>query len=154
MPVVVSMGNVAASGGYWVVDPGGLHLRRAFDHYRFDRRLRRVAQLPRDARQARRWRRRNQDDTAVGRTRSVQRSIAKQQAPWSRPGVEQIYAKFLAITAASRKKTPAEIDRIAQGRVWDGGTARQIGLVDGFGGLDDAVAKAGDLAKLAKNDRG
>ncbi len=48
----------------------------------------------------------------------------------------------------SRHKTPADIDKIAQGRVWDGGTAHQIGLVDGFGGIDDAIAKAAQLAKL------
>ena len=65
-------------------------------------------------------------------------------------GVEQVYRKFLAIVAESRRKTPAEIDRIAQGRVWDGGTARQLGLVDGFGGMDEAVAKAAELAKLGR----
>ena len=50
-------------------------------------------------------------------------------------------------------KSPAEIDRIAQGRVWDGGTARQLGLVDGFGGMDEAIAKAAELAKLG-DERG
>ena len=50
-------------------------------------------------------------------------------------------------------RTPAEIDRIAQGRVWDGGTARQLGLVDQFGGLDDAIAKAAALANLG-DERG
>ena len=53
----------------------------------------------------------------------------------------------------SRHKTPQQIDQIAQGRVWDGGTARQIGLVDGFGGLSDAIAKAAQLAGLG-NERG
>ena len=43
---------------------------------------------------------------------------------------------------------PQNVDRIAQGRVWDGGTARQIGLVDHFGGLSEAVAHAARLAKL------
>jgi protease-4 len=45
--------------------------------------------------------------------------------------------------------TPARVDEIAQGRVWDGGTARQVGLVDQFGGLDDAVAAAAKLAGLS-----
>src|SRR3546814_16065729 len=44
--------------------------------------------------------------------------------------------------------TPERADQIAQGRVWDGGTARQLGLVDGFGSLDDAIAEAARLAKL------
>ena len=53
----------------------------------------------------------------------------------------------------ARHKSPAEIDRIAQGRVWDGGTAHQLGLVDGFGGMEEAIAKAAELAKLG-DERG
>jgi protease-4 len=59
-----------------------------------------------------------------------------------------MYGRFLAIVAQSRHKTPQQIDQIAQGGVWDGGTARQLGLVDGFGGMGDAVAKAAQLARL------
>jgi len=62
--------------------------------------------------------------------------------------VDSIYQRFLGIVAESRGKKPAQIDAVAQGRVWDGGTARQLGLVDGFGGLDEAIAKAGALAKI------
>jgi protease-4 len=63
-------------------------------------------------------------------------------------GVESVYRRFLSIVAQSRKKPPAAIDQIAQGRVWDGGTARQLGLVDGFGGMKEAIEKAGALAKI------
>ncbi len=68
-------------------------------------------------------------------------------------GVESMYGRFLAIVAASRHKTPQQVDQIAQGRVWDGGTAHQLGLVDGFGGMSDAIAKAAQLAGLG-NERG
>jgi protease-4 len=68
-------------------------------------------------------------------------------------GVESMYARFLNIVAAARHKTPAQVDQIAQGRVWDGGTARQIGLVDGFGGMEEAIAKAAQLANLG-SERG
>ncbi|HEX2624733.1 MAG TPA: S49 family peptidase, partial [Sphingomicrobium sp.] len=68
-------------------------------------------------------------------------------------GVESNYRTFLSIVAQSRHKTPQDIDRIAQGRVWDGGSARQIGLVDRFGGLDDAIAAAASAAKLG-DERG
>src|SRR6476469_2467872 len=68
-------------------------------------------------------------------------------------GVESMYGRFLGIVAASRHKTPQQVDQIAQGRVWDGGTAHQLGLVDGFGGMSDAVAKAAELAKLG-DERG
>ena len=64
-----------------------------------------------------------------------------------------MYGRFLSLVAQSRHKTPQQIDQIAQGRVWDGGTARQIGLVDGFGGFSDAIAKAAQLAGLG-NERG
>ena len=68
-------------------------------------------------------------------------------------GVESMYGRFLGIVAAARHKTPQQVDQIAQGRVWDGGTAHQLGLVDGFGGIDDAVAKAAQLANLG-DERG
>jgi protease-4 len=68
-------------------------------------------------------------------------------------GVEAMYGRFLSIVAHSRHKTPQQVDQIAQGRVWDGGTARQLGLVDGFGGFSDAIAKAAQLAGLG-NERG
>jgi protease-4 len=68
-------------------------------------------------------------------------------------GVNAMYQRFLGVVAAARHKTPQEVDQIAQGRVWDGGTAHQIGLVDGFGGMPEAIAKAAQLANLG-NERG
>jgi protease-4 len=67
-------------------------------------------------------------------------------------GIEGGYARFVGLVATSRGKTPAQIDTIAQGRVWDGGTARQLGLVDQFGGLDDALAYAAKAADLGDGD--
>lgn len=66
--------------------------------------------------------------------------------------VEDSYADFLAQVAAGRGIAPAELDRIAQGRVWDGGTARQLGLVDQFGGLDAALAWAAKEAGLEEGE--
>jgi protease-4 len=68
-------------------------------------------------------------------------------------GVNAMYARFLNLVAQARHKTPQQVDAIAQGRVWDGGTAHQIGLVDGFGGMNEAIAKAAALAKLG-DERG
>jgi protease-4 len=63
-------------------------------------------------------------------------------------GVENSYRQFIAIVAAARKMPPEKVDQVAQGRVWDGGTARQLGLVDAFGSTDAAIAEAARLAKL------
>ena len=60
--------------------------------------------------------------------------------------IDSGYARFIGLVAEARHKTPAEIDRIAQGRIWDGGTARQLGLVDEFGGIDAALAWAAKAA--------
>ena len=68
-------------------------------------------------------------------------------------GVNAMYSRFINLVAQSRHKTPQQVDAIAQGRVWDGGTAHQIGLVDGFGGMNEAIAKAAALAKLG-DERG
>jgi len=56
--------------------------------------------------------------------------------------IEHGYAEFVGRVAAARKLSVQRVDEIGQGRVWDGGTARQIGLVDRFGSLDDAIAEA------------
>jgi protease-4 len=54
---------------------------------------------------------------------------------------------------AEARKLPVErVHEIAQGRVWDGGTARQIGLVDQFGGLDEAIAEAAKRAQIDVGD--
>jgi protease-4 len=63
-------------------------------------------------------------------------------------GIDNTYKRFIALVSASRKLPPARVAQIAQGRVWDGGTARQLGLIDGFGSLDAAVAEAARRAKL------
>jgi protease-4 len=57
-------------------------------------------------------------------------------------GIENGYNQFIGRVAAARKMTPERVNDIAQGHVWDGGTARQLGLVDRFGNLNDAVAEA------------
>lgn len=62
--------------------------------------------------------------------------------------IENGYHTFLKYVAQARHKTPAEIDKIAQGRVWVGSDALQNGLIDKLGDFDDAVNKAAELAKI------
>jgi protease-4 len=66
--------------------------------------------------------------------------------------IENTYRRFLGLVSAARKLPPERVDQIAQGRVWDGGTARQLGLVDGFGSIDDAIKEAARRAKLDPAD--
>ncbi len=63
-------------------------------------------------------------------------------------GVEQIYKTFVSHVAQGRKMTFAQVDAIAQGRVWTGSDAIKIGLVDKIGGLDEAIKEAARLAKI------
>ena len=65
-------------------------------------------------------------------------------------GVEHIYKTFVTHVAEGRNMTFAQVDSIAQGRVWTGSEALKIGLVDKIGGLKDAIAKAASLAKITK----
>ncbi len=62
--------------------------------------------------------------------------------------VEQGYRQFLAVVAEGRKMTVAEVEKIAEGRVWDGATALRLGLVDQLGNLDEAIAEASKRTKV------
>ena len=147
MPVVVSMGNVAASGGYWVATPadfiyaepstitGSIGVFGILPS--FEGTLDKLG-LGADGIKT----------TPLSGEPDLLNGPSPEADMLLQAGVNSIYRRFLAIVAKSRNRSPAEIDRIAQGRVWDGGSARQLGLVDGFGGLREAVAKAGELAKI------
>jgi protease-4 len=64
--------------------------------------------------------------------------------------VNMIYTQFKQRVADGRKKDTAYIDSIGQGRVWTGRRAKEIGLIDRFGGLDDAIKSAAAMAKLSE----
>ena len=153
LPVVVSMGNVAASGGYWVSTPadyifaepstitGSIGVFGIIPSFQGT-----LTKLGIGADGIKTTPLSGEPDLLKGPSPDANRLI--------QASVDSIYRHFLGVVAQSRHKSPAEIDKIAQGRVWDGGTARQLGLVDGFGNLDDAVAKAAELARLDKDHRG
>ena len=65
--------------------------------------------------------------------------------------VDQVYGKFLAKVAESRKLPQQTVAQIAQGRVWSGIDAKQLGLVDEIGGLDDAIEYAAQQANLGED---
>jgi protease-4 len=148
LPVVVSMGSVAASGGYWVSTPGDFiyaepsTITGSIGVFgilpSFQGTLKKLG-IGADGIQTTPLS--GQPDLLAGPS-----PVANQML---QAGVDSIYRHFLGIVAQSRHKQPVEVDRLAPGRVWDGGTARQLGHVDGFGGLSDAIEKAGALAKIS-----
>jgi protease-4 len=152
IPVVVSMGSVAASGGYWVSTPanfiyaepstitGSIGVFGVLPSFQGT-----LQKLGIGADGVKTTPLAGEPDLLKGPSPVANQLIQS--------GVEAMYARFLNIVAAARHKTPQQVDQIAQGRVWDGGTARQIGLVDGFGGMQEAIAKAAQLANLG-NERG
>ena len=147
IPIAVSMGNLAASGGYWVSTPGqrlfaepdtitgsiGIFavvptFERAADYWGVGTDGVRTTPLS------------GQPDLVAGFTPEVDAILQS--------AIEDGYRDFLSRVSKARKMTPERVDEIAQGRVWDGGTARQIGLVDQYGGLQDALAWVAKQAEL------
>ena len=147
LPVVASMGSVAASGGYWVAMPadrifaepetitgsiGVFGILPSFEGT--------LAKLGVGADGVRTTPLSGEPDLLRGPS-----PVADQLIQLS---IENTYRRFLGLVAAARKMPPQRVHQIAQGRVWDGGTARQLGLVDEFGSLDAAVAFAAKRAGL------
>jgi protease-4 len=87
--------------------------------------------------------------------RGKRATMAASLGPWTedergaiRSQMEAVYRVFVGRVAEGRGKQPPEIDRIAQGRVWTGARAKELGLIDEIGGLDAALAEARKLTKL------
>jgi protease-4 len=147
LPVVVSMGSLAASGGYWISMPAD-HILAEPETITgsigvfgiipsFEGTLQKIG-VGADGIQT----------TPLSGEPNVFRGPSPVADRLIQISIENTYRKFLGLVSEARKMPTEQVHRIAQGRVWDGGTARQLGLVDGFGSLDDAVRKAASLAKL------
>ena len=81
---------------------------------------------------------------------SFNRPLTAQEREIIQFGVEEIYDTFISHVAEGRNMTKEQVDEIGQGRVWSGANAIEIGLIDGFGGLNDAIALAAEAANLEK----
>jgi protease IV len=149
-PVVVSMGDVAASGGYYVAcsadsifaEPntitGSIGVFGMFPmlNNTMKNKLGITYDTVRTARMS------------AGGSPFIEFSAEEDAVVQS--GVDRIYRDFLKKVANGRKKTPEQIDEIAQGRVWTGIKAKDIGLVDDLGGINRAIESAAKLAGLEK----
>jgi protease-4 len=146
-PVVFAMGELAASGGYWITTIGRPILAEVSTitgsigvfgmRFQPGALMRRVG-LHHDIVSL--------DDGPL---------MDAPDRPWSDEArarvqgfVDSVYERFLAHVAASRHLTVAEVDAIAGGRVWSGQQAVERGLVDAIGGLDDALARVREAAGL------
>lgn len=147
LPVVVSMGGLAASGGYWVATAGDTIFAEpntitgsigVFGVIpTFERALARIGVTSDGVKTTPLS---GQPDLYGGTTPVLDTVL--------QAGVDNAYRQFIGHVAAARHLPLQRVDQIAQGRVWDGHTARQLGLVDRFGTLADAIAEAARRAKL------
>jgi protease-4 len=147
LPVVASMGSVAASGGYWVATAGDriyaepstitgsigvFGILPSFEGT--------MAKLGLGADGVKTTPLSGEPDLLRGPSPEADRLLQM--------GVDGTYRRFLALVSASRKIPVDQVDRIAQGRIWAGGTAHQLRLIDSFGGIEDAIREAARRARL------
>ena len=151
LPVMVSMGSVAASGGYWIATGG----ERIFAEPStitgsigvfgvlpsFEGALRNL-NIGADGIRT----------TPLSGEPDILRGPSDEADRFLQLGVEGTYRRFLTLVSEARRLPVERVNEIAQGRVWDGGTARQLGLVDQFGSLEDAIRAAAERAQIAEGD--
>ncbi|AIR01769.1 TPA: signal peptide peptidase SppA [Pluralibacter gergoviae] len=145
-PVVVSMGGMAASGGYWISTPASYivanpsTLTGSIGIFGIIN----TVENSLDAIGV------HTDGVATSPLADVSMTkvLPQEVQDMVQLSIESGYKRFLNIVAQSRHMTPDQVDKIAQGHVWTGEDAKANGLVDSLGDFDDAVAKAAELAKL------
>ena len=146
-PVIVSMGDLAASGGYYIASPadeifasattitGSIGIFAAIPTV--DRLLGRLGVTVDGV-----------GTTALSGTMRIDRPMDPKLSDFLQTTIERGYEQFLAHVAAGRSKSRDQVHEIAQGRVWIGSDAKRIGLIDQLGGFDAAVKAAAQRAKL------
>lgn len=146
-PIVVSMGGMAASGGYWISTPasyivanpstltGSIGIFGVINT--LENSLDSIGV--------------HTDGVATSPLADISttKALPTEVQQLMQLTIENGYRNFVGLVAKSRHKTPEQIDAIAQGHVWTGSDAKANGLVDALGDFDDAVKKAGELAKVS-----
>lgn len=149
LPVIVSMANLAASGGYWISTPAD---RIFAEPETITGSIGIFGVLPSGREALAKWGVTTDGvrTTPLSGEPDLLGGISPEFDRIGQATIEKGYRDFLTRVAQSRKMTIEQVDRVGQGRVWAGGTARQLGLVDRLGDFDDALAEAARLAKLDK----
>jgi len=147
-PVIVSMGDVAASGGYYiacaadtiVANPttitGSIGVFGVL--LNIEKLMNEKIGITFDKVNTNRF-------SDIG---SAAKTMEKEERAFIQNGVEEVYSTFIQHVADGRGMTTEQVDNIGQGRVWTGENALEIGLVDKIGGLEDAIAIAVEKAGL------
>ena len=145
-PVVVSIGGMAASGGYWISTPANYIVANPSTLTGSIGIFGVITTVE------------NSLDSIGVHTDgvstspladvSITRALPPEAQQMMQLSIENGYKRFITLVADARHSTPEQIDKIAQGHVWTGQDAKANGLVDSLGDLDDAVAKAAELAKV------
>jgi protease IV len=145
-PVVVSMGPVAASGGYWIASTadeifaepstltgsiGVFGIIPTFEQS--------LAELGITS---------DGVKTAEFSSINLLKDLPESTVRVMQSTTEHIYDRFVNLVARGRDLSPEQVQDVAQGRVWLGSRAVDLGLVDGLGGIDSAIARAAELAEL------
>ena len=151
-PVVVSMGDLAASGGYWI----SMNADRIYaDESTITGSIGIFGMIPNFARSLDKI---GVHTDGVGTTRfagafDVTRPMDPAVGRVIQSVIDKGYADFTGKVAQARDKSVEAIDEVARGRVWSGAQAKERGLVDEFGGLKTAVADAASRAKLGEEGK-
>lgn len=150
IPVVVSMGGMAASGGYWIATEsdyiiaspntitGSIGIFGVIPT--FENSLSHIGVYTDGV------------STSPLAEMSLTKSLSEEANQLIQMNIESGYNSFINIVAKARGLTTQDVDKVGQGQVWLGVEAQKIGLVDQLGDFDDALAKAAELAKLDDYD--
>ena len=151
IPVVASFGGVAASGGYWIsasadkIFAANTTITGSIGIFgvipTFEKTLDRYG-ITTDG----------VSTTPLAGAASIDRGISPAFAELIQANIEAGYAQFIEMVAESRGMSVEAVDNIAQGRVWTGAAAKEIGLVDEIGELQAAIDAAAELAELTDFD--
>ena len=151
-PVVVSMGSVAASGGYWIAMAADEVIA---DPATITGSIGVFAMLPTadKAMEKLSISTGGVTTTWLGSAYDPRRPLDPRFANLVQGAVAKIYSDFTTLAAKARNTTPEKIDAVAQGRVWTGAQAQERGLVDRTGSFVDALNSARERAKLPEDSR-
>jgi len=146
-PVVVSMADLAASGGYWISVPAAKIVAEP------DTETGSIGVLAGKMNLAGLYSLLGLSTDYVATSENAtlfsdQQNFTPAQAAYIEKSLQETYATFTTTVAADRHMSVGAIDQIAKGRVWSGAQAKQLGLVDYLGGLDRAIAVAKQLANI------